>query len=130
MLIDSYFGMGDSVLQQTPSCSRRFKYLQRHTGKVKPGTRDVYRWHPETRDPKIFRWDPWPMRWNPRPGTSNFLYFPSFILHFVLYTSLVTKLCINLFIRLTKQIISWRIYRNSHYDVLQISKNYKQLLNL
>ena len=67
--------------------------------------------------------DPWGGTQDPGP-----LIFYTFLHLF--YTSLVTKLCINLFIRLTKQIISWRIYRNSHYDVLQISKNYKQLLNL
>ena len=93
---------------------KRLLHKKGHIGKVGPGTRDVYRQDPET--PKCLggtqNWDPQSgtrgpkiSKWN--PGIS--------IVYSTLYTSLVTKLCINLFIRLT---YSWQIYRYSHYDVV------------
>ena len=70
-----------------------------HTGKAGPGTWDIYKWDPPKWDLGPGTWDPKIFKCNPR--LPIFYSFKSFILHFILYTSLVTKLCINLFIRLT-----------------------------
>ena len=35
-------------------------YFQQAYRKVGPGTRDLYRWNPGNREPKISRWDPGP----------------------------------------------------------------------
>ena len=45
----------------------------RHTWKVVPGIRDVYRWNPRTRDqgPKMYRWDTWLGTPKVRPGTRD-----------------------------------------------------------
>ena len=89
-----------------------------HNGKVRPGT-----W-----EPKMFRWDPGPPKWGPGPGTPKYLSktqergplklnsgprtpkylsgtrdfeFSIFlVVYSTLYISLVTKLCINLFIKI------------------------------
>ena len=39
-------------------------------------------------------------------------------------------LSVNILIRSTQQIISWRIYRSSHFIILYFSNNYKKLLKL
>ena len=45
----------------------------RHTWKVVPGIRDVYRWNPRTRDqgPKMYRWDTWLGTPKVRSGTRD-----------------------------------------------------------
>ena len=77
-----------------------------HTRKVRPETQDLGCLQVGPREPKMSRWDLGPPK--VKPGTSNFLYFKSLILQLKL--SLVTKLCIDLFIRLT-------YFRSSQYNV-------------
>ena len=89
----------------------------------KSGTRDQGRLQPGPRDPKMSRWDPGLGPGAPKylSGTREFQFSIVSIVYSTLYTSLVTKLCINLFIRLTY------FMANIQMQPLRCGVNFKEL---